>query len=619
MLSYDHQLNINGTSSQYSLVRDDEGRAMYQVTEEIPEHQTTLKFSQKNWVDGHGQYTAGERDMYFEGQSVDTTQEGKIFLGPSITTVQESDASALDSTPVGFYWAETAGKWLCWTAGKIYSYGTAWTAATDTVVGVTDIAELNGILYASVPGTAYYFSTDGGTWSQNDLTDGTANGFIVSPNADGILDVLWKFKAPNELSNTTDGRTVALGGEQWETPTYIGDTANNIIDVFLNGDKLYIGKENGLFWLDTSGGVHPLLPELAVSHSTDNFKYIAEWQTSAYFSLQKGMGEMTTSKTFRPMGPLTEIDDIGKVGSIVGITSDRDWLYVAVDEGVNTNIYKGREVYKYNESTNSYGLYWQWCPWIFLGTDTCSVIKVCQHSTTDRRLWFGYGNATGYVTISDNPLADSNARFCASGWLRMSYTYGTDPIYDKLWQSAVLEVTRYNSGTESTASSGETVEVRYRDDDDIGSGTSIIGTATTCGVHETNFSSPLNNKRIQYELWLASDTNTATPVVSYFQAKGVEKPTTVRVHEAYYSIGDRPSKRSKISRTLLRAGRDSTTLIKFADLRYGQTTTGTAVGDYVWCIMQAGYPKEVEIKHEKQRQPELAIMVRLQEVSYTIS
>uniref|UniRef100_A0A6M3J8Q2 Uncharacterized protein n=1 Tax=viral metagenome TaxID=1070528 RepID=A0A6M3J8Q2_9ZZZZ len=611
-MTHDHQLSINGTLSEYMLVTGDDGRAMYSVSEEIPQYQNPLLFTQYDWIGGHGKYNFVEGDRYFEGQSIDTTVKGKVFLGPEITEVKESDVSDLDSAPAGFFWAETPGKWLCWTASKVYLYGTAWTAASTNLVGVKQMAEVNGVTYAAMgTGTAYYYSTDGSVWTATDLTDGTASGFVVAPDPDGLVENLWKFKLPNQLSRTTDGRTVAAGGIQWESPSYIGETANNIINIFLSADKLLIGKEDGLSWLDSNGGVHVMLPEeLKVNHSTDNFKYIANWQTSTYFSLQRGMGELTTSNTFRPMGPLTEIDDISKVGDIIGLTADKDWVYAAVDEGTNNVIYKGREVWTGQK------LRWEWCPLVFLGTNTCTSIKVCQHTTTDKRLWFGYGANTGYVILSDNPLADSAYRYTTSGWLRASYTYGSNPIYDKLWQSAVLEMTRFNSGTETVASSGETVQVKYRDDTDIGVGTECIAAHNTGGVHEVNFTSALNNKRIQYELWLASDTNTATPVVSFFQAKGVEKPTTVRTHEAYYRIGDTPNERAKTMRTLLRAGRTSTTLMKFADLRYGQSLSdGT---DYTWCVMQPGFPKEVEVKHEKSRSPELAIMVRLQEVSFTI-
>ena len=198
----------------------------------------------------------------------------------------------------------------------------------------------------------------------------------------------------------------------------------------------------------------------------------------------------------------------------------------------------------------------------------------------------------------------------------MSYLYGTDSNWDKLWQSAILEMTRYASGAETAASAGETVQVKYRDDTDT-TATECIAAHNTSGVHEVNFVAALTNKRIQFELHLASDTDTATPAVTYFQAKGAEKPTTVRMHEAVYALGDEPSKRAKTIRTFLREGRTSTTLVRFADLRYGEKTGGTAGTDFVYCVVQPGFPQEVEIIHEKGRQPELGLKVRLQEVSFT--
>lgn len=611
MPTHDHQLNIDGTPYEFTLVRDDQGRAMYQVIEDIPQYQANLRFTQADWIGGHGQFRHEQADRYFEGQSIDTTQPGRVFLGPLINEVKD-DSSELDSAPVGFFWAETIGKWLCHTAGKIFIYdGTDWDAATTTLARVLQIVEFNGVLYAArgqaTPGTwaagdAYYTSTDGLTWTVTDLTDKYANGFLVSPNPAGTAENIWKFRTPNQISRTTNGQA---GGTAWESPTYVGETANNITNIFLSGNKLEVGKEDGLYWVDSDGGVHAELPdELKVNHSTDNFKYVGSWQTSTYFSMQRGMGEITTSETYRPMGPITEIDDIGKVGDIVGITSDKDWLYVAVDEGTNIIVYKGRE------TLTGGGLRWEFCPWVFVGTNACAIIRVCQHTTTDRRLWFGYGTHTAYVILSDNPTSDSLARFCTSGFIRMSYTYGSDPNWDKLWQSAVIET--------KGGASGETVQIKYRKDTDT-SATECVAVHNTNGVHEVNFTSALSGKRIQFEIHLASDTSTATPEISLFQIKGTEKPTTVRIHEAYYALGDKPSDRAKTIINLLRTARTSTTLIKFANLYLGQKTSGTASGDYVWCVMMPGFPKEVEVKHEKGRGAEWAVQVRLQEVSFTIS
>ncbi|KKM96232.1 hypothetical protein LCGC14_1180180 [marine sediment metagenome] len=612
---YDHELKIDSTTKQFRLVKGEGGAVMYNIRNIIPNYRDPLLFTQSNWVGGHGSFERRVPDVYFEGQSIDTTQDGRLFLGPLITTVQESDDTDLDGAVVDFVWSEGASEWLCWTATNIYRYDVGsngkWTLATTTVTGVLQMVEFKGIMYAGRGTTgAYMYSSDGDTWTATDLTDSTAHGFLVTPNPDGTAENLWKFKKTNELSRTTDGRTVAAGGVQWESPTFVGDTSHNITNIFLQSNKLMAGREDNLFHIDSNGGTHPFRDDLKINQSTNNYKYVTEWQTSVYHSEARGMAEITAYNSYDVMGPIFGIDDIGKVGDVVGLASDKDYLYAAMDEGTNTIIYKGVEI------LNQGKLQWQWCPWVFAGTNAVAAIAVAQHSTTDLRLWFGYGNATAYVILSENPLGDSLARYATSGFLRGSYDYGTDPNWDKLWQSAVVEQHRVNSGAITAASSGETVQVKYRDDTDT-SATSLISAYNTAGVVETNFSSALNNKRIQFEIHLASDTSTATPVVTFFQAKGVEKPTTVRVHEATYAIDDSPSEDAEVLRDLLRTGRTSTALIRFANLNFEEKTSGSAGTDFVYTVMTPGYPMETEIVHLDGRGVEQAIQVSLMEVSFS--
>ncbi len=605
---FDHQLQINSTTQEFRLIRDDTGAVIYNIRNIIPQYRDPLRFTQATWIGGHGSFARRSADTYFEGQSIDTTQEGRVLLGPRINTVQESDDTDLDSAVVQFVWFTATSEWLCATAGKIYRYDVGsnakWTAATTTVAGVTHMAEFKGIMYAGVgTSTLYWYSSDGDTWTQTDLTDGYAERFLVTPNPDGTAENLWKFKQPNELSRTTDGRTVAAGGVEWESPTFVGDTSHNITNIFLQANKLMVGREDNLFQLDSNGGVHPFRDDLKINQSTNNYKYVAEWQTSVYHSEARGMAEITSYNSYDVMGPLTKIDDIGKVGDVIGLAGDKDYLYVAEDEGTNNIIYKSREVI----NTRG-GLQWQHCPWVFLGTNACVTIAVAQHSTTDIRLWFGYGNATGYVIITDNPTSDSAARFATSGFLRMSYDYGTDPNWDKMYQSAILEV--------AGGASGETVQIKYRKNTDT-SATEVIAAAATNGIFETNFSSQLTSKKIQFEIHLASNTSTATPEVRFFQAKGAEKPTTVRIHEATYALDDSPSESGETLRDLLRTGRTSTSLIRFANLNFEEYTSGTAGTNFVYCIMEPGYPREVEIVHLKGREPEQGIQVQLREVSFS--
>ncbi len=609
---FDHELKIGSTTERFRLVLDENKAPSYRIENFVPEYRNPLTFTQRDWKGGHGQYAMRSADKYFEGQSIDTTQDGRVFLGGAINPVLGVAGAALDSAPVKFVWfpAATTNKWFCATGGKIYVYSTVWTEVTTAdVAGVTSLCVFGNVLFAACGASLpYRYSTDGLTWVtstlSNNANDHHANYFFVSPNAAGTAEVLWKALTPNALCSNTDGTNSATN---WSSAAYIGDTSTNITNIFLVNDNLMTGKTDGLWHYDSDGGLHQLRPDLATNISTDNFKYVTWWSAGVYFSEINGMGEITSRNAFDSMGALKDTGNIGKRGDIVGLAADKDFLYEALDEGTNTHIYKGGEIYR-----EGIGLRWEWCPWVYLGVYTTATLATCQHTTTDRRLWFGYTTGTtygtAYVILSDNPSAESAARFASSGWVRMSYDYGTDPKWDKLWQSVILEV--------KGGASGETVSVSYRKDTDT-TATTCTPVSSTNGVYETLFFSELNCKKVQFQLDLASDTSTATPEVSYFQAKGVEKPTVTRIYDAVYSLGDEPSARAATLRKLLRDAQASTSLIRFADLRYDETTSGVAGKDFVYCVIEPGYPQEVMGTHRaKGSQPEMGIHVRLREVNY---
>ena len=73
---------------------------------------------------------------------------------------------------------------------------------------------------------------------------------------------------------------------------------------------------------------------------TRNFQYVTSWQGLTYFSLGNGIGEIDQNDQFGMVGPLQDTGDINKTGHCVGLSSEKDWLYEAMDEGTNTIIYK---------------------------------------------------------------------------------------------------------------------------------------------------------------------------------------------------------------------------------------------------------------------------------------
>jgi len=421
----------------------------------------------------------------------------------------------------------------------------------------------------------------------------------VAPNPAGTAGVLWSGNTPNKLYNTSNG---AAGGTALSSAAYIGDTSDDIVNIFLVADNLMIGKLDNLYHYDSDGGLHPLMNDLLHNRSVNNFKYVVEWQGSVIFSLGIGLGEIWGYYTFETMGPLTKIDDIGKTATgCIGLASDKDFLYVGVDEGTNNIIYKGREI------TRERGLRWEWCPWVFLGTNACATMKVVQHDATDRRLWFGYGNYAGYVILSDNPTADSSYKFAASGWIRLSYEHGTNRYWKQLWQSVVTETTGCTTNL--------TVTPKYRKDTDT-TATQLTDAITTNGIVKTDLIREVSANRMQFELHLATNDSSNTPEVLFFEARGVEQPEKARIHEATYIVGHTLFRKPKPIWDFLEDARDSTELIKFADLRYGQSTSGN---NFKWVVMQPGYPVPIELTQTKGKQPELAIRVRLQEVSYPTS
>ena len=210
------------------------------------------------------------------------------------------------------------------------------------------------------------------------------------------------------------------------------------------------------------------------------------------------------------------------------------------------------------------------------------------------------------MTLAENPTADDTYRFAAAGWIRMSYNYGSNPYWDKLYQTIVTET----KGCSAT----KTVTPKYRKNTDT-TATALTAAITADGIVSTSLTNFITCKRIQFELHLATDDATATPEVLLLNAKGIEKPERFRVHDCTYQLGDAPGRRTESLRAKLRSARTTTSLIKFADLRFGDETDGTAGTDFVYVVVQPGYPQEVEVLQEKGRPPELGIRVLLQEVT----
>jgi hypothetical protein len=545
---------------------------------------------------------------YAGGQGGYSTNSGTSWTTTSGTDYYFKEYSAgateLDYTPVCFQWSSALGQLIMATSGKIYIYSTSWVEAATAVSGVLDLKEYNAKMFAACgASTEYKYSSDCSTWTTSSLTDKYANGFLQSPNPDGTANLLWKFKTPNEVTNTTDGTNTAT---QWVTAAYVGDTSANIQGLGLLGDELMVGRADNMFNYDSGGGVFPQMNDLKQNRSTYNFKYMCNFQSGLYFSKGTGVGELVGSSPgkFNWVGPLTDTDDIEKVGICKGLATDTNYLYVAMLENGETTIYKGKPVY----DANTYTYKWNWDPWVYLGGFQCENIYVAQHSPTDRRLWFGYGTHTAYVQITDNPTTDASAKFAPSGHIKLSYNYGTNPYWDKLLQSIVIEA----KGCSAT----ETITPKYMKDTDT-SVSQLASAITTDGITKTNFLNALSAKKWLIELDLATGNSTLTPQVLYMAVRGVEKPELFRTYDVTYVVTETAGLKPSTVYNWLKGGRESTTLIKFADIRVGETTSGVAGTNYNYVVMLPGYPHVIDLKHNRNKEPELYLQCKFKEVNFS--
>ncbi len=753
---FDHEIALTpytAAPNRLMLMKDENGRSLCTVTEDVQPHASQLKFIQKDWSGGHGQYDMNAPSSFFEGKNIDIHSPGRVFLGPETITLvvdnfsvcvaddggalttQTSEAASitvndltlLPAAPVqedAYYfgaaskftyiyvhigtngagtwtitweyyngatwvalsiadedinsfkggtgvryvsfsapasWATTTinsiantywvrarlsaytaittqpkgnqawvgtstgdmgespvetcyfpdtGNWFCATATKVYEYLSASNSWRQRLVltgqSITDLkAHANStdiyLLLGLGTGDEYYYSTDGATWTQAAAhANNFATKFLSAPNQLGTSNVLWI----GHNSNIMQGGNSAIDFSA-ATPIQIGDTSYVITNLFLHNDNLLIGKQGGLYQIDADGAVHYLMTYLRDNASSRNFKYVANYRGSFIFSICDGLIEISASNSIRDIGPLTGIEDIAKIGTCVGIAADKDFLYIAMDEGTDVVIYKGKEGIFGGETK------WSWCPWKTLASSSCAVIRILPGSVTSstpiRYLSFGQNNYMHTIFITEKSTDDTNARFNTDGgFVRMSYTCGNNPYADKLWQSVLMQ-------TIGCAAS-ITTQVKYRKDTDTSAST-CTSASTANGTNKTNLTSALACNRIQFQIDLATNDSTKTPEVSYFEARGVEKPEVVRTYECVYYVGDTPSQRASTIRTFLRNCRASTSLVKLADLRWGESTVDTT---YHWVTMAAGFPTEVSLLQEKGH-IEIGLKVKWQEVSFTVS
>lgn len=285
--NYDFTLTMSGKTYGYMLAVDpqsgqkhwNEGLAplltpQQRITEFSYEHippEIDVPVAFEDWAGGAGlnEYAAGITTTaqgspavgnsphgYNYSRGIDLSWGNRAYMSPARQTDDASTGGAIAAAPTRYWNSYSFGVW-CLAGAYLYKYDLSsgtW-VLKDTASGAyTSMAELNGVIYASISGYAYHYSTDGTTW-----TTATLGGSLTSDIADLFVtrnNGLWAMRLES-LYVTTNGQN---GGVSWSAPTIVGsssETTNSMVTV--NAD-IWIFKREGIYLYDGSAVTEVFTP-----------------------------------------------------------------------------------------------------------------------------------------------------------------------------------------------------------------------------------------------------------------------------------------------------------------------------------------------------------------------
>ena len=538
-----------------------------------------------SWHHGRGALEWEDPDAFYDSREVDSRIRGQLILTMLQNLTTLTGSASIAGNPVKFHLDSTAANLFVaaggasrdvfqWTNGS-----TIWAAETAGLAAdPTDIIEFLGAIFVAQGEANNVRRKASGSWGAG--TSGFPAVFFATAG-----NVLYWCDNINEIYFSVADPTAAAANRQG--PIYVGDTNTYIRALRVWDNRLYIGKDDGLYVLQ-DGRVLKLL-DFSFARDANNFRWMKDWQGALYFPILGGLYRLIAGVTLQAVGPnrgaagelelvniATERDQrtfkslaTTRTGQIVDIVPTDSFLYAVVDGLSGTS-----QILAFN------GVGWHQ---VVEGAAANTRIRAAfftsvlasAGSLSIPRLWYGYGTNAYNVMLpdgTDDPYEYSSETYVVDGNLDSPWFTAHLPGVHKEWHDVTMESENF--------SSTETVQVSY-ELDDLGAYQNLVDSSGTAYPHTFSPSQTIAfpvrtvSRRIRLRFSLArGSTATETPKVKRVIVRYLVRPDTryawqlrLRAGRAIYNPYLRLRERADSAevRQRLERARDSRSRLTFDD------------------------------------------------------
>ncbi len=490
---------------------------------EVPNRQETWHFG-----GGFGRsYVPG---CYSYAENMDGSQPGCIIMGPLVTRKTfGGSASCSDFFEVDGKLYALSGRYCKRIDPSDDTVKTPDSGADGIDFGASVTAskakEYQGNIYVGFTSDTPIQQFTGSAWSNDDPTPGgsdtaTRAKFFAK---DYVEEAGWRLWMVYGTASMVGASGSPLDNANLGTVYTIGDTGQAATGVVGTDGGIWIAKKDGLYLHDGTDRSHNVLESMGRIISVDNGRELMADGSVLYVPHVAGLLEYNRlSGGIRSVQPFAYTGNIsGIVGTPTAQTKLGPWHYVAIYDGTNAWILKGRYPMEGEGIPQGWVGPMIWHPIVKIATCRIDCMWL-SGLTTPARLWFGYTSSTtydvGYIRVSKtgNSLAESSMTYAASGSVYFSpQTFGVAGTNKEL-----IGFDIENEGFDATTYAALFVSR------DGGSYTQWGSSATTAGrTRLTLPSGTWSGYNLRWRLDLTNASSSATPKITAVVGRASLRPT----------------------------------------------------------------------------------------------